>query len=199
MTGHQQGYSSRATAIGSWRPLLFGAAIVALLFGGTVEADDVSILVAKNDTAAPADRAAALEIIRQANASAEANSLAAMEKELTPLERKWGIKLLGLRMTAAGYALDFRYKVLDPKKAAPLLNRSFNLTPFVLVEKSGAKLGVPFTEKAGSLRSSVTTSSQIKKGRNYSALFANPGHHVSAGDEVTIVIGDFMAQHIAVQ
>jgi len=179
--------------------LLIGAALAGLLVGSLAAAGNDSMRVATEASAAPADRAAALEIIRQANARAQAQELAAFEKDLTPLEREWGVKLLGLRLTAAGYGLDFRYKVLDPEKAAPLLNRSFHLTPFVLVEKSGAKLGVPFTEKAGSLRSSVTASSQIRKGRNYSALFANPGHHVRPGDEVTVVIGQFRAENIAVQ
>jgi hypothetical protein len=189
----------RTAAKSRWRPLLIGTALAGLLFGGPAAAEIGAMPNATNATAAPADRAAAFEIIRKANARTQAEELAAMEKDLTPLEREWGVKMLGLRLTAAGYGLDFRSKVLDPEKAAPLLDRSFHLTPFVLVEKSGAKLGVPFTEKAGSLRSSVTTTSQIKKGRNYSALFANPGHHVRSGDEVTIVIGQFRAENIPVQ
>jgi hypothetical protein len=69
----------------------------------------------------------------------------------------------------------------------------------VIVERSGAKLGVPFTAKAGSLRSSVTTADQIKRGRNYSALFANPGKHVKPGDKVTVAFGNFQAESLVVQ
>jgi hypothetical protein len=147
----------------------------------------------------PTNRKEALAFIKQTSARAEAEKLAAIEETLTPLEREWGIKVLGLRVTAAGYVLDFRYKVLDPKKAAPIVQRQFSPTPYVLVERNGAKLGVPFTDKAGSLRSSVTNEAQIKRGRNYTALFANPGRHVKPGEKVTVVFGDFKAEHMTVQ
>jgi hypothetical protein len=147
----------------------------------------------------PSNTKEALAFIQRASARAVAEKLAAIEQTLTPLEREWGIKLLSLRVTAAGYVLDFRYKVLDPKKAAPIVQRQFSPTPYVVVERSGAKLGVPFTDKAGSLRSSVETPEQIKRGRNYTALFANPGQYVKPGEKVTIVFGGFKAEHVTVQ
>ena len=151
------------------------------------------------EVARPATRDEALAYIRKVRDRERAERLALLGNEQTPLEREWGIKLLGLNVTAAGYSLDLRYHVLEPRKAAPLLNRAFNFTPYVVVEKSGARLGVPFTEKAGSLRSSVSTTSQIQAGRTYSVLFANPGSHVSAGDRVTVVIGDFVAENVVVR
>ncbi len=156
---------------------------------------------AASPTAQPAtpDLKTVRAMIEQADAKARTEQLQALSKDLSPLEREWGIKLLGIRLTAAGYALDFRYKILDPDKAAPLLLRQYNSTPYLLVERSGAKLAVPFTDKAGSLRSSVTSADQIKPGRNYSALFANPGRHAKPGDPVTIVYGDFKAQHVVIQ
>jgi hypothetical protein len=147
----------------------------------------------------PRDLKAARAAIEQADAKAQAARLEALAKDLTPLEREWGIKLLGVRLTAAGYALDFRYKVLDPKKAAPIVQRRFSPTPYLIVERTGAKLGVPFTDKAGSLRSSVTTAEQVRQGRNYTALFANPGKHVKPGDKVTVAFGNFRADHLIVQ
>jgi hypothetical protein len=141
---------------------------------------------------------AALAKMEKAKAARKAASEAGVG-ELTQAEKEWGIRLLGIRTTAAGYALDFRYQVLDPKKAAPLLQRQYSLSPYVLVERSGAKLGVPFTDKAGSLRSSVTDADQIRAGRNYGALFANPARHVKPGDRVTVVLGDFKAEHLLVQ
>jgi hypothetical protein len=137
--------------------------------------------------------------LEKIKAEAQAKALKELEKHQTALEKEWGIKILGLRLTAAGYVLDFRYKVLDPKKAAPIVQRQFSPTPYVLVERSGAKLGVPFTDKAGSLRSSVTTAAQIKRGRNYTALFANPSKHVKPGEQVTVVFGEFKAEHVTVQ
>ena len=176
------------------RPLHVASAVAiaaSLLLGGVTQG--------ASSEAQPADAQQALALIQEARARAEADELAAMEETLSTLERAWGIKVLGLRLTAAGYVLDFRYKVLDPHRAAPIVQRQISPTPYVLVERSGAKLGVPFTDKAGSLRSSVTTEAQIKRGRNYTALFANPGRHVKRGDKVTVVFGDFKAEHVTVQ
>lgn len=141
---------------------------------------------------------AALAEIEQAKAADRAAASKVISEALTPLEKEWGIRLLGIRTTAAGYALDFRYQVLDPQKAAPLLQRQYNANPYLVVERSGARLGVPFTDKAGSLRSSVSSAGQIRQGRNYGALFANPGKHVKPGDKVTIVFADFKAEHLIV-
>lgn len=105
------------------------------------------------------------------------------------IEEQWGVKLVGLRHTAAGYMLDLRFRVLDPEKAAPLLSR--NIDRYVVVEKSGAVLRVPSTEKLGMLRSAVSSPDMVKKDRVYAALFANPGRHVRPGDKVTLVLGDF--------
>src|SRR3972149_9621722 len=61
--------------------------------------------------------------------------------DLAKLEEEWGIKLVGLRETAAGYFLDLRPRVLGPEEAAPLLSRQ--IQRHVIVEKSGAILKVP--------------------------------------------------------
>lgn len=112
-------------------------------------------------------------------------------------EGEYGIKILSLRRTAAGYMLDLRIRVLDPEKAASLL-RHYG-TCYVIVEKSGAKLHVPFFPKIGSVRSTVRSANMIKKDRNYVAIFANPGRYVKAGDKVTLVMGDLTKEHMEVQ
>jgi hypothetical protein len=119
--------------------------------------------------------------------------------EQSQLEDEWGIRLLGIRPSAAGYVLDLRYEVLDPEKATPILQRKYSRNPHVIVEKSGAVLRVPFSAKVGSLRQSVRTANQIKPGKRYFVVFANPGKHVESGDQVTIVIGKFRAEHVVVQ
>jgi len=106
---------------------------------------------------------------------------------------KWGVRVIGVRPSAAGYMLDFRYRVLDAKKAAEVVNRKNK--PYLLVEKDGSKLVVPVTSKLGPLRQSAQ---YAKENRNYFMFFANPGKHVKSGDLVTVVIGDFKAEHIVV-
>ena len=135
--------------------------------------------------------------IKDKKSQARAAESAAMIEELTELEKKWGIKLYGIRWTAAGYMLEMKFRVLDPDKAFPLLKR--DVKRYVVVEKSGAVLEVPFTQKLGSLKSSVRTSNMVKKDYNYIALFANPNKHVNSGDKVTLVIGNFMAENLVVQ
>ncbi len=174
-----------------WRTLVVcGVTMIACLAGGAGYAD--------GDKGAT-DQNAALAMIRQADAVATAETIEALQRDLTPLEREWGIKVLGVRWTTGGYMLDFRYQVLDPDKAIALLHRAYSTRPHVEVDKSGAVLTVPFTQKAGALRSSVSSPEQIKIGRNYTALFANPGQHVSPGDTVTVVIGDFRLEKVTVQ
>jgi hypothetical protein len=117
--------------------------------------------------------------------------------DLAALEKRWGISALALRHTASGYMLDLRFRVVDPTLAAPLLSREIERK--VIVDKSGAVLKVPFTQRLGSLRSAVRTPSMVKADRVYSALFANPGRHVKPGDTVSLVLGDFKADLLAVQ
>jgi hypothetical protein len=140
---------------------------------------------------------AVLESIEKEKAEARQAARKDLEKELTPLEKQWGIKLYGVRWTAAGYMLEMKFRVLDPEKAFPLLKR--DAKRYLLVEKSGAMLEVPFTQKLGSLKSSVRTANMVQADRNYIALFANPGKHVAQGDKVTLVIGSFMAEHLHVR
>jgi hypothetical protein len=130
--------------------------------------------------------------------STGADEATAEEAPLSELEREWGIRLLGIRRVAGGYGLDFRYQVLDPVKAAPILQRKQSRDPHLVVEKSGATLRVPFSHKVGTMRQSVRVESQIKKGNRYFVLFANPSRHVEPGDQVTIVIGGFRAEHVTV-
>jgi len=160
-----------------------------------------SLALAVNNRLPPsvdnAEMRSALEKIEKEKAAAREAESTSMLKDLTDLEKNWGIKFYGIRWTAAGYMLEMKFRVLDPDKAFPLLKR--DIKRYIVVDKSGAVLEVPFTEKLGSLKSTVRTSNMVKKDHNYMALFANPGKHVGPGDKVTLVIGSFMAEHVVVQ
>ena len=111
------------------------------------------------------------------------------------IENKLGIEIVGLRRSAAGYMLDFRYRLLDPAKAAPLLDRKLN--PYLLDEASGAQLSVPDAPKVGQLR--PTSRNKVIPGRNYYILFANPGQFLKPGSKVALVVGDLKIEHLTVQ
>lgn len=111
----------------------------------------------------------------------------------SPLEEKWGIKVLGLRQSANGYMLDFRYRVLDPEKAAPLFDRK--VKPLLIDQATGAKFAVPEPPKVGALRN---TRKPVAN-KNYFVIFANPANYVKKGNKVTVVIGDFRAENLVVE
>ena len=140
---------------------------------------------------------AVFETIAAKEAERDAARFSGIEKNLSELEKKWGIQMMGLRTSAAGYMLDWRFRVLDPEKAFPLLRRHINR--YLVVEKSGAVLRVPFTAKLGSMRATVRTANMVKQYKIYAGLFANPGQHVKPGDVVSLVIGNFIASNVVVQ
>lgn len=108
---------------------------------------------------------------------------------------KLGIRMEGLRLSAAGYMLDFRYRVVDPDKAAALLDRK--VRPYLLDEVSGAQLGVPDTAKLGQLR--TTGRNKVVPDQDYFILFANPGRYVQAGTRMTLVMGDVRIENLTVE
>lgn len=112
---------------------------------------------------------------------------AAAEAEASPnLEDRWGVEVVALRLTGANYMIDFRYKVLDPEKAAELFVHANK--PVLIHHSSGARLEVPRPAKTGPLR----PTNPPQAGRIYFMFFSNPGV-VQSGDEVTVKIGDFEA------
>ena len=110
-----------------------------------------------------------------------------------PMAETWGIEITGLRMTAAGNMVDFRYKILDAKKAAPLFKRKTK--PYLIDQASGKVLAVPTTAKVGPLRNS----NMPKQDRIYWMFFGNTHRLVKAGSKVTIEIGDFKAENLVVE
>jgi hypothetical protein len=178
---------------GLWKAMACAVAVL-LILGGLGQAEEDDSIAAAPKTMGP-DDARALIQIEKARARSQASK--ALEPGLTPIEKDWGIKLYGVRWTAAGYMLEMKFRVLDEHKAFPLLKREINR--YLIVEKNGAVLEVPFTQKLGSLKSTVRTANMVKKDHNYIALFANPGKHVQVDDKVTLVIGNFILENLVVQ
>jgi len=138
--------------------------------------------------------AALLALVVAGCASAPAPQLEpAVAPAPVSLEEQWGVQVVGIRMSAAGQMLDFRYRVVDPVKAAPLFVRKTK--PYLIDLKSGASLVVPVPAKTGPLRSSNTPLA----GRTYFMFFGNAGKLVQPGNRVTVVVGDFRAENLTVQ
>jgi hypothetical protein len=94
---------------------------------------------------------------------------------------KWGIEPLSLRPTLGGSLLDFRYRVVDAKKAAPLFDRK--LKPYLLA--GDIRLSVPEDEQLGTLRASLRNPPVA--GKSYYVLFAKG--KLQRGSRVTVVFG----------
>ncbi|RDH85743.1 MAG: hypothetical protein DIZ80_02110 [endosymbiont of Galathealinum brachiosum] len=109
------------------------------------------------------------------------------------LNEKWGIELVAMRSVASGHMVDFRYRVLDAVKSAPLFVRQTK--PYLIHQETGKSLGVPNTAKLGSLRNSNTP----QEGRTYWMFFGNHHRLVHKGDKVTVAIGDFRVTDIEVE
>jgi len=109
-------------------------------------------------------------------------------------DARLGIEIQGIRYTAAGYMLDFRYKVIAPEKALPIFARS--AIPYLVHEKSGAKFMVPSPAKLGPFKS---TTRKPEAGRKYFIMFANPGKYVKQGDLITVVVGEYRFEHLEVK
>jgi hypothetical protein len=114
-------------------------------------------------------------------------------REKTFMKRQWGVEVVFVRRVAAGYMLEFRYKVLDPEKAKPLFERQTK--PLLTHVESGARMVVPTPAKTGALRNS----NPPLAGHTYWMFFANPGKFVQPGEQVNIEIGDFLAENLVVQ
>jgi len=110
---------------------------------------------------------------------------------MAPLEEKWGVRIVGVRLTANSYMIDFRYKVIDIEKASPLMDR--NAKPYLLDEANSAKVNAT-DSSVGALRSKGSVAN-----RNYFIIFTNPGGAIKRGSKVTIISGDFKVEHLIVE
>ena len=119
-----------------------------------------------------------------------------IDEELTKkiIEEK-GVEILSLQLTAAGYMMDFRFRVHDVKKAKAFFDH--RIKPYLHVEKSNAKLPVPMAAKVGAFRS-TDRGKNIKPNKTYYIVFGNPDAHVKRGEKVTLIVGDFKVEGMTV-
>lgn len=113
----------------------------------------------------------------------------------TILAQKWGISVFGLRLFANGNLVDFRYKILDPAKAA-VLTKQEGENAYFLDEASGHRLRLASMGRGGTMYHYTNT---MQSGSMFSLQFPNPGKHLHPGSKVTLVMGDFRAENLTVE
>jgi hypothetical protein len=99
----------------------------------------------------------------------------------------FGVEVHGARLSASGYVIDLRYRVLDADKARPLLDRK--VTPVLVDETTGERFYVPQPPVVGALRQ-TSRNNAIALGKNYFMIFANPDQRIKAGQTLALYIGD---------
>jgi len=107
-------------------------------------------------------------------------------------EEEFGIRVERVNLSAGGYMIDFRYRVVNKKKASPLFKTG--LDTYLIEQNSGKKFAVPVT-KTGPVKS---VGNPVEN-RVYFSFFANPGRYVKKGNKVTVVIGNMRLENLVVE
>lgn len=109
---------------------------------------------------------------------------------------KWGVQVLYVSYAADGFWLNFRFRVVEPAKAKMLFDSTYK--PYLQSELTGVKMAVPNAARIGALRT-TDRGRNIQADKIYNIMFANPGFHVKPGQKVSVVVGDFKAEHLTVR
>jgi hypothetical protein len=165
------------------------AVVGGLLLGApaTLAAQGVAEAAATDSAAARPSRASGAEAVP----STAPRAIRSFDR--AEIESRWGIAIESLELTAAGYMLDFRFKIVDPAKAAPLFDRKTR--PTLKDEKTGAVMLVPVPPKVGALR----PANDPKEGRTYFMFFGNPGGFIKRFSKVTVTVGEFSVSGLVVR
>ena len=116
------------------------------------------------------------------------------EAQRLAIEQQYGVSILGVRMTAAGHMIDFRYRVLDTSKAGRLIRPKMGLA--LIDQATKAEMSVPVMEKVGALKQ---TRSHLFPDRTYSVIFSNRAGVVKPGSKVSIQFGDLTLDNLIVE
>ena len=131
----------------------------------------------------------------------------------SPVEQQWGIQVASIRLSQAESAIDLRYTVVAPEKAAVLA--SDPTAAYLVDQTSGAKIpmltlpddgGSPtnlsprttarMMHRAGEFPPAPT---RVVPGKVYSILLPNPGGALKSGSKVSLVVGNYQTGAMTVQ
>ncbi len=99
---------------------------------------------------------------------------------------QWGIRIQHIGVSADGGLIDFRFVVVDPDKAAPLLN--LENRPRLFVEATGAKVD--------SLMHPPHAHAP-DPGQSHFLLYNNTDGVIQRGTLVSVLIGDLRLEHLS--
>jgi hypothetical protein len=122
--------------------------------------------------------------------AAELATQVAVTPEMVKMIQRFGAQVVGA--TIKGPLIDVEFQVVEPEKAGPVLLPG---TDRYLIDASGTTLRPPSGPRGGLVR---TVPGMIGMGR-YLASFVNTGGRVKPGDKVSLVVGDYRVDNVAVK
>ena|SRR6516225_6098595 len=105
----------------------------------------------------------------------------------------WGVDSFRVKWAESGELIRFSWRVVDPDKAAVLNDKK--VEPTLIDPQAGVSLVVPVVPNVGKMRQASTP----EAGKSYWMAFSNVGRRVKRGDRVSVVIGKFRAEGLAVE
>lgn len=103
---------------------------------------------------------------------------------------RYGIKVSLVAVTGAGGIVDFRYQVVDPEKATPLIHEE-EFLPILVNEETGATIGMTTPPHHHA--------TELELGGTYFFLMANANNAIKPGDTVTVVVADTRIENFVTQ
>lgn len=100
-----------------------------------------------------------------------------------------GVEGLEVRLRAAGYLAELRFRVVEAARAAPLFDPGVRLE--VLREAGGPPLSAP-------LQTRLWPAGRPEAGRAYAIELDNTDRRLAAGDRVTVAFGPLRARGLVV-
>ena len=124
--------------------------------------------------------AAAFALGAARNTAGTAAERATMMPESPAIEDRYGVRLLGAYITAAGGMIEIEYQIIDPAKAASI--HDDGVSP--VLDAHGARFDTPGMAGHGHSKETPVA------GRTGYVLLANSRGKLHVGDQVSIVVGE---------
>jgi hypothetical protein len=106
---------------------------------------------------------------------------------------RFGVDSMVVKAVPSDQLIRFSYRVVNPTKAKTLGTKE--AAPQLVDDRRRVALVVPTMDKVGQLRQSGPPES----GKTYWMVFSNKGNVVKRGDRVTVVMGEFHVNGLAVE
>ncbi len=101
------------------------------------------------------------------------------------IEAAWGIQVVYIAVTGDGGMVEFRFLIVDPEKAGPLMTTAKR--PRLVVEDTGAIVDSLYHGGHGG---------DLIPGQTHFLLYNNRGGAIRSGAAVSVLLGDLRLEHV---